>query len=616
MNTRHRYLRNAVLVMLLCVLIAGPSQAATLNQVTGFTTGQTSLEMFLYVPDNIKPNPPVLVAIHYCTGTGPMFHEGSQFSRLAEQYGFIVIYPSATREGRCFDVASKTAVTRRGGDPVAIKAMLDHVLDHYQANADEVYVAGVSSGAMMTNVLLALYPGTFKAGAAYAGVPYTCFATEDESGWSNACSEGRITSTAAEWGDLVRDANPGYEGPYPRIQMWHGTEDEGLSYVNFEEAVKLWTNIHGFDVAAPAMTDSPAPGYTRRRYGSTGGQATVEAISLQGVGHDLPIDAFQAIRFFGLAQPNSWRPFSDVSPWNTPIPANAPIDQDSSELIADFAGRGALYINMSEWSVPVYYVDSNTTSLHDVGDLRPGIYGRGFEPPRAIPIPEDASPSLPVGGDEHMAIVDIERNLEWGMWQARKVDGQWMSGLGALTDLKGTGVAPPWNETPRELDAHRARASGFPLIAGLIRVDEVKAGYIPHALVFAYDMVRTEHFIPPASTAQASTAATRNNRDGMPMGAHIYLDASFDVESSDLGPAGKTIARALQKYGAYLGDYAGANVLYAESSPEALKAWEGLLSEEDLLQVFTPHMIERYFRLLDMGEVRQGQNFSQSKMNP
>lgn len=32
-----------------------------------------------------------------------------------------------------------------------------------------------------------------------------------------------------------------------------------------------------------------------------------------------------------------------------------------------------------------------------------------------------------------------------------------------------------------------------------MRVDEIRAGYIPHALVFACDHVQTEHFISPAA---------------------------------------------------------------------------------------------------------------------
>jgi acetylxylan esterase len=79
------------------LLLLEYSAAATLTHIADYTSRPSSLEMYLYVPDSVVSNPPVLVAVHYCTGSGPAFHEGSQFSGLAEQYGFIVIYPSATR---------------------------------------------------------------------------------------------------------------------------------------------------------------------------------------------------------------------------------------------------------------------------------------------------------------------------------------------------------------------------------------------------------------------------------------------------------------------------------------------------------------------------------------
>ena len=284
-------------ILLGSLLFAQSIFSATLSEVTEFGPNPSQLEMHLYVPDRIIANPPVLLAVHYCTGSGPMFFEGTDIGRLADEHGFIVIFPSATREGNCFDVASPVALKRNGGsDPVAIKSMLDYVLSAYDADADEVYVLGVSSGAMMTNVLLALYPEVFRAGVAFAGIPYTCFANSGESLWNNKCSSGAISKTANEWGDLVRAAYPGFDGPYPRIQLWHGTEDEGLNYVNFDEEIKQWTNVHGLD-QQPDSSDQPQPGYTRTRYGSRDGLVLVEAISMQGVPHNLPIDIGDAIRF-------------------------------------------------------------------------------------------------------------------------------------------------------------------------------------------------------------------------------------------------------------------------------------------------------------------------------
>ena len=307
-----------------------------------------------------------------------------------------------------------------------------------------------------------------------------------------------------------------------------------------------------------------------------------------------------------------WRPFSADSPWNQRIPAGASSDRDSVALMDDLASRGAWFVNIKDWSIPVYFVDSDRTPQRDVGDLRPGVYGAGFEFPRRIPIPDGAVASPPVGdeSDNHLSIVDRTKQLEWGMWAARQDKaGRWFTGLGAVTDLSGSGVAPPWFALPRELDAARGRASGFPLIAGLMRLEEIKAGRIDHALVFAYDHCRTGQFIPPASTAQKALHDAVGTR-GIPMGGRIQLDPTWDVEHSGLSAAGQVIARALQEYGAYCGDYADANVFYAENSPTAVEAWKGILRPEELAAVFNPAMIRGYFRVLDMGNLLPGQNLT------
>ncbi|MEU7871950.1 RICIN domain-containing protein, partial [Dactylosporangium sp. NPDC049140] len=82
---------------------------------------------------------------------------------------------------------------------------------------------------------------------------------------------------------------------------WHGTTDTTLAYPNFGEELKQWTNLNGLSQTA-AFTDHPQSSWTRTRYGSTGTQATVEGISIAGVGHQLPMSGqiAYAIAFLGL----------------------------------------------------------------------------------------------------------------------------------------------------------------------------------------------------------------------------------------------------------------------------------------------------------------------------
>ncbi|WP_329108597.1 PHB depolymerase family esterase [Micromonospora sp. NBC_01699] len=311
----------AAALALLSLTVATPAAAATLTEVTGFGTNPSNLRMHLYVPDRVAARPGILVALHYCTGTGPALYSGTQFAAQADQYGFIVIYPSATRSGQCFDVASAQSLRRDGGsDPVSILSMIRYVQQRYNGDPDRVFATGVSSGAMMTNVLLGNYPDVFKAGAAFAGVPHSCFATTDGSFWNTQCATGQIIRTAQQWGDLARNAYPGYTGARPRMQLWHGTNDETLRYPNFGEEIKQWTNVHGLG-QTPTFTDTPQSGYTRTRYGGSGGTAPVEAISMQGVPHNLPVNAAEAIRFFGL---NTTTPPTTPPP-TTPPPTTPPV---------------------------------------------------------------------------------------------------------------------------------------------------------------------------------------------------------------------------------------------------------------------------------------------------
>ena len=131
-------------------LLAAPSaRAASLTEVTDFGNNPGNLRMYEYVPTSAGANPPVLVAVHYCTGTGPGFHSGTEFASLADRYGFIVVYPDANVSGQCFDVSSPQALRHNGGsDPTSIASMVSHVVQRHGADADRVYVTGASSGAM------------------------------------------------------------------------------------------------------------------------------------------------------------------------------------------------------------------------------------------------------------------------------------------------------------------------------------------------------------------------------------------------------------------------------------------------------------------------------------
>ncbi len=217
MNQALRSVRRAGAVVLLSLspallLTASNAEAASLQQVQNFGDNPSNISMYLYVPDKVAPSPPVVVALHYCTGTASAYFSGlaAGLVSLANQHGFIMIFPQTTAYGSCWDVFSKASLSHSGGsDSAGIVSMVKYVISQHKADPGRVYAVGNSSGAMMTNVLLGAYPDVFKAGAAYSGVPFGCWVGADpKSGWNSACANGQVKKTGQQWGDLVRGAYP------------------------------------------------------------------------------------------------------------------------------------------------------------------------------------------------------------------------------------------------------------------------------------------------------------------------------------------------------------------------------------------------------------------------
>jgi poly(hydroxyalkanoate) depolymerase family esterase len=337
---------SALLVALTGVAFAPRAAAASLVEVTNFGSNPGGMRMHVYVPNSHPATPAVVVAMHGCGGSGPGFYASSEFAALADRYGFIVIYPSAEQQagfGNCFDTWSDAAKHRGGGsDPVSIVSMVTYVEQHYGGDPSRVFATGSSSGGMMTNEMLALYPDVFKAGAAFMGVPFDCFANAaDFPPGSSKCTGGSMNRTPQQWGDAVRQAYPGYNGPRPRMQLWHGTADPLVPYSLLQEEIKQWTNVFGLS-QTPTSTDSPQPGWDRRRYADSAGTVQVEAYSIQGAGHSLPAAgmAAYAVAFFGLTGSGNPPPGSGscrvtdtVNAWNTGLTESITITNTGASAI-------------------------------------------------------------------------------------------------------------------------------------------------------------------------------------------------------------------------------------------------------------------------------------------
>jgi feruloyl esterase len=162
--------------------------------------------------------------------------------------------------------------------------MVEWMVVNHGIDRGRVYINGLSAGGAMTSVMLATYPEVFAGGAIIAGVPYRC-ANGVQEGFE-CIFQGRIRSPR-EWGDLVRGASS-HQGPWPKISIWHGAGDRTVKPTNAEEAIKQWTDVHG--LALTPTFESTVDGHSYRAWRGPDGDNLIEAYTISGMAHGVPID--------------------------------------------------------------------------------------------------------------------------------------------------------------------------------------------------------------------------------------------------------------------------------------------------------------------------------------
>jgi hypothetical protein len=138
----------------------------------------------------------------------------------------------------------------------------------------------------MTADLLADYPDVFAGGSVDSGLPAQCATTQSA---ASGCQQNNQNLTPAQWGDKVRNSDPGYTGPWPRVAVWQGSSDYTVYPVNATELRDQWTNVWGIGQTA-SSTQSLTGGTTESVYNDANGRPAVEVYSISGMGHGLAVN--------------------------------------------------------------------------------------------------------------------------------------------------------------------------------------------------------------------------------------------------------------------------------------------------------------------------------------
>jgi hypothetical protein len=239
---------------------------------------------------------------------------------------------------------------------------------------------------------------------------------------------------------------------------------------------------------------------------------------------------------------SAW-PFAVSSPWNRPIGTGARFESRNAARTANLLSASARpWVNAGRYSVPVWLAGSGSplVTVRDAGSRRT----------HQLRAPAAARPAA--GSDGHLTVVQPGGAAALELWRVnRQGTTSWTSGYAVRTDLRGSGFDGG------------VRASGASLLGGLIRAAELEAGVIRHALALAVPGGQLRQGPVWPATRQDNNAA--GSYAGLnPMGTFVAIPPHVNVAALGLSPAGLAAARALQQYGAYVVDRAGAFTLFAQ----------------------------------------------------
>jgi poly(3-hydroxybutyrate) depolymerase len=153
------------------------SQAQSLTEINDFGMNPGNLRMFVHIPlaTDKKQKKHLVLVLHGCTQTAGVIAAQTGWNKLADEYGFLVVYPQQkliNNAGRCFCWYRRGDITKGKGEDASIMEMLDYMKVNYNIDSGHVFITGLSAGAMMSVAMMATNPEAFNTGAIFAGGPY------------------------------------------------------------------------------------------------------------------------------------------------------------------------------------------------------------------------------------------------------------------------------------------------------------------------------------------------------------------------------------------------------------------------------------------------------------
>ena len=227
--------------------------------------GSRAYKVYLPVQDEGQARP-LVVMLHGCKQNPDDFAAGTRMNALADELGFIVVYPEqpvAANAARCWNWFQAQDQQRELGEPSLIAGITRAVVSGHGVDPRRVYVAGLSAGGAMAAIMGQTYPELYAAVGVHSGLPYRA-AHDVVSAF--AAMRGRNPHPVPRCGESM---------PVPAI-VFHGDGDTTVHPSNGEPA---------FTARAEHKGEEGGRRFTRSTESSDSGRPALEHWLVHGAGH-------------------------------------------------------------------------------------------------------------------------------------------------------------------------------------------------------------------------------------------------------------------------------------------------------------------------------------------
>ena len=249
------------------------------------------LDYYIYETASTPKRPstkdmPLVVMLHGCTQNANAFAEGTQMNRLAQQEGFVVLYPQqriSYNIGKCWRWYNLDE-SQGLAEAHTIMKLIQSTISMYELDPNKVFIAGMSAGAGMASLIAATYPNEIQAIGLHSG-PALAIAKDMKSGVS-LLKNGFDDSDQKSIANLEKfTQQKPHKTPTIIIQ---GVEDDVVHISNLEALTKQFLYLNSLEISAKGSVAQHLVG-TDKEYSQTEykheQKTIVEVLKVKHLGH-------------------------------------------------------------------------------------------------------------------------------------------------------------------------------------------------------------------------------------------------------------------------------------------------------------------------------------------